>query len=114
MLTALTGQERKRTMTRLEELLEQKRLIEKEIKKIKDSAVYSEPLRAKLEHRIPACRADEWVLCIKSNSITYDHKDRYFPITYSVDRDEVIADIPHIISALQDLYRKVTDDEETV
>lgn len=102
-------------MTRLEELLEQKRLIEQEIKMLKNAPVIYG--RAKLEKRSPACRPDEWVLCIMSNASIADKRDRYFPISYAQNKDAAVADIPIVINDLQHLYemlRKEQINEETL
>lgn len=100
-------------MTRLEELMEQKRLIEKEIRNLRDNAVYSKSYKAKLEYQHYSARADEWVLCIKTSIASYRNrgKERWLSIISKEEKQEVIEEIPMLINELQELYKKLNGGE---
>lgn len=100
-------------MTRLEELLEQKRLIEKEIRTLRDTAVCFG--RAKLEKKNYAA-PKQWCLSIKKID-PYTKDSRWMMINNSGTKEKAEEDILTIINDLKCLYellRKEDKDEETL
>lgn len=86
-------------MTRIEELREQKRLIEKEIKELTNADIVCNRAKLKFQHYSTE-RSDEWIVCMKANA----SKCRWFPVFYANSKSEAIAEIPKLIDDLNGLY----------
>lgn len=95
----------------LQELMKQKREIEKRIKVLKNaSTIYGS---AKLDiYHYPTSRPDEWFIAIKVPGVCEGDQSRYRSIILGHSKEEVLEKIPEIINDLQGLYDTVKETKD--
>ena len=95
-------------MDKLDELKEQRRLINEQIKMLEcDSMVYG---CAKLDtHRYP--RGQEWYVAIKTLQPDHLAQSRWMPILTTKDRQKAVDTIDTVLTDLQELKNKLLGDK---
>ena len=100
-------------MKTLDELLKAKKEIEKQIRILKNTAVYTESGNSMLYRRkIHWNESDKddttpWSIGIKSIEIDTGTTSHRKPLITGYDKKEVINKLPIVISELQELYNKI-------
>ena len=97
-------------MTRLEELMQQKRLIEREIKELKKAAIVCDRVKLGVKDTV-ASGDDLWALYIKADSRWDCKPTRFYPVFYGLKKEEAVAEIPKLIADLQYVYAMVMGDD---
>lgn len=104
-------------MKTLDELLKEKKEIEKQIRILRNTAVYTESGNAMLYRRkIKFWESDEdhttpWSIGIKSIEIDTGTTIQRKPLITGYDKKEVINTLPIVISELQELYNKIKGEQ---
>ena len=100
--------------TRLQELREQKRAIEREMRTLmmRETKCGKAMLR---QHQRPTCRDGEWAVALEQRyvgrNVFEPDKTRFFDIAISMDRTAVINEIENIITDLVALREKAKENE---
>lgn len=94
----------------LQELMKQKREIEKRIKVLKNASVFYGCTKIDIDH-FPTSRPDEWYVAVKVPGVCDGDQTRYRSIIRGHTRQECIDKIPTIIKDLQGLYDKLKENE---
>lgn len=97
-------------MSELQDLINQKREIEKRIKQLKNASVFYGCTKIDIDH-YHTSRPDEWYIAVKVSGVYEDEQSRYRSIIRGHTRQECIDKIPTIIKDLQVLYDKLKENE---
>ena len=91
-------------MNELDELIRQKREIERKIKALKNNALVVGDAKIDIE-RYPTEKPDKHFLAVRYKADD-EGRERWQKIYSAVDRESVVNRIPEIVDCLQELYSK--------
>jgi len=98
-------------MTRLEELRQQKKQIEAEIKQLTNQTTTVGRCKFHMEH-YGTCRPDEYVISYKSRSQSYPTEERNKRLIVHSEKQVIVKQLDEMISDLKALKKEICKDDD--
>ena len=98
-------------MGRLEDLMEQKKAIEKEIKELKEQAIFNGRARYDVEH-YPTSKEDDYLIMVKTNAKRdngYSKKPIWRSIVRTPRKEDVLPQLSQVIEDLTGLRDRLKE-----
>lgn len=98
-------------MTELEQLIEDKKRIEKRIRELKNTDIVANDIKFKSESFTN--RRLNWKLIIKTRHMSKTSEmDSWKTVISGFDREDVIEEIPNLIADLQTIYKTIREKDK--
>ena len=103
-------------MTELEQLIEQRRELDRRIREIREQNITCGSVKLYRRH-YTGCHPDDWCLAVKTDIHSEFRPVVWRTISADTDREKVVRQLPGIIRDMNELQRRLrqgaTDDGET-